>query len=501
MPGFFPHTNLQTSAYTPLPKTTADTILTDIVGDVGAGVNGWTLWDDQRTNLTDLYYVPMGFGSPDHVFYYPSNYTYAYWAFMNGQANATGTNQSYVGFYASAYRVMQTYAISGSGNPSGSQITVDGTNFYTVVGLNPGVTNTSPCVITMDRNFAQGSTNVYAIRAKNWGYIVLKCTSAQKTFYVKITRPASYADGLMVKAYETWDNVGHSGTIGGPSEILRTHNTNVGVKGSDTLRYVLWLLPDVFALWLGGDPLNGNPAGKLSDFMYIGNMSPYRAGDTDCLIQACSNQEYSGVCATAGTTLPSGGAACLRGLSGQTWVDPTLTPANSTTYQGQAFILGGYTGGPRYAIWPKDSIWINNPWRGSFDNFGRFQISDVEAYSAEACSNGSGNPQGNEGKRGDLKYLKYPSFNPSGFHLVQFGPADDGNTYVVVKVDFPIMTFTTPYTSYYRPTAPGGANVAGGLPVQSGWAFGNKVYTSGEIGNGGGALLFVPNYFLMPTNI
>ena len=508
MPGFFPHTGLQTSAYTPLPKTTGDNLLNDIVADIGAGVNGWTLWDDQRTNLTDLYYPPVINFGIDRSTYLSGYGQYVYYAFVNG--NSTGT--CYMNNTEAAYdwyRAVRSFAPSGSsGNVSGSQITLDGTNFYTIVNVYPGSGQaTDNPKIYLDRNFAQGSVNVAAIRAKIWGYIVLKCTSAQKTFYVKLTRPASNADGLMVRAFETWDNVAHSGTVGGPSEILRTHNTNVGVKSTDALRYVLWLLPDVFGLYMGGDPYNGNPASKISDFIYIGNLTPYRAGDTDCLIQCCTNNEYSGLAAMAGSTYAPGVAVCLRGLNpSNTWADPTVSgnpPAVGYLNTGGVYYVPRYTGGCMYQISPKGVPYYQNPWRAAYDNYGRFQICELGVFSAEQCSNGSGNPLGNEGKRGDMKHVKLPLFNPSGFNLVQFGPADDGNTYLIIRADFPYGSVTAGYNYgiNYPPVTPGGSNVGPNVGVWSGWAHGTKTYVSGEITDGGGSMICVPNYFLMPTNL
>jgi hypothetical protein len=64
---------------------------------------------------------------------------------------------------------------------------------------------------------------------------------------------------------------------------------------------------------------------------------------------------------------------------------------------------------------------------------GRVQITSLEAWSGWVPSV-LGNP---EGKRGDMQYLKIPVNNITSVPLAQFGPADDSNVYVLIRVDFP----------------------------------------------------------------
>jgi len=472
MPGFFPHTSLQTSAYTPLLKSSFDALLSDIVADVGAGTNGWTLFDDQRSNTTALYPLPIGWIGFDHV--YAPGYV-AYYTFTQNSPTVTAYNG-----FGNYYRTDRNLISSSSINNNPAQITLDGgANYYTVTA----VANTN-LGFTLDRNWAPASVNTLGgIWAKMQGYIVLKCTSAQKSFYVQLMRPASHGDWLMVRTWESWNATTHVGTNSGPTETLRANANNVGQSGASSVRYVLWLLPDVFALWGGW---------SYSDFIYIGNLTPFVATDTDCLIQACTNQDYSGLICESGNQDSNGGAAMLRGIAGVTWNDPTQGTHSSNAYQ----YFPRWSGQCAYAIWPKGMTWMWNPWRAAFDNYGRFQITDAEVFSAEKASNISGNPGGYEGKRGDIKYLKYPLFNPSWFGLVQFGPADDGNTYVMIQTNWP----STGYGGSYASTGPN-INQSSNTRTWNGFAHANKTYVSGEIGNPGGVFMMSPNFFLMPTNL
>lgn len=476
MAGFFPHIGVQTSAFTPLAKSTFDTILTDIVTDVGVGVNGWTVHDDQKSNVTALYSLPKGWGGAD----YPTMYTNNYCVFTNGSTSVT----SYNNYGYSGYRHDRNLISSSSLTPNPTQITLDGgSNYYTVVAV---ANNNSS--FTIDRNFAQGSINTARIQAKCQGYVVLKCTSAQKTFYVQILRPASFADVVMVKTWETWNALTHTGTGGGPMEVMRGFTNNVDHIGSTKVQYILWLLPDVFGLWCGGDSTELGT--KSSDFMYIGNMTPSDSQDKECLFQACTNQDYSGVCLQSSNNC-NGGAAVFRGVNGGVWTDPVATFQSAGTNN----LFDRNVGGNAYEIWPKGQVWYWNPNRMSFNNYGKFQCCSVEVYATEKVANTSSPASGLESKRGELKYVKFPASNPTSFHLVQLSPADDDNTYIIVKTSYPVGESLS--GGPVGPTKP----MSSTSPIWSGWGYANKNQIVGDYPGTDYNLTFFHFHFLMPTNI
>jgi hypothetical protein len=51
-----------------------------------------------------------------------------------------------------------------------------------------------------------------------------------------------------------------------------------------------------------------------------------------------------------------------------------------------------------------------------------------------------------------IRYVKCPVMNPSGMHMSTFGPADDGNTYLMIRVPDPgtqaPRTFYSSYMSF-----------------------------------------------------
>lgn len=388
MGGFFPHTGLPNSGFTSLPACTYNSVLDDIVTDVGSGVNGWTLFDDQRSNTTEAAWANV------YGWNWTANSLRAV-SITNGTASLVMPSTSLTGRFQ-----------SGEYNVGFTQITLDnGANWYGIASI------TNQYTMTLDRNYT-GTTLSSAqqpIYIKVNGYIVLKCTSSQKTFYVKIFRMMSYWYSLRFQVFETWNAATHTGTVGGPQETIRFSPT----AATATATLYLFLLPDVFAAW-------------SNDLFYAGNLIPYRTSDGNALIQACSNQVLSGIGVSstwqgaASNYYLNGGASCLRNINGTTW-------ANNWGQWGMNL-------DNKYMIAPRgvDYLWQMD--RPQLDDRGSMQFAEWDAYhsyyggSSMTASHGAW-----EGKRGELRYLRAPMMSPSVMHQATLGPADDGNTYILLR--------------------------------------------------------------------
>lgn len=456
MAGFFPHTGGAATGYSTLPMTTFSTILDDIVADVTAqnNTNGWSVHDDQRTGFTPLVL--------------PSNV---------GGLNITGlgmvfTNTSMALSQASYGRFRRNW-VTGV---SGTQISPNQTDWFYCTAI------ASQTAATLNVNYT-GTTTIagttgHNIYEKSGPYVVLKCTSAQKTFYVLIARPVSYGDSLRIQVYETWNPATHTGTNPSPQETMRAYEDGQGRSGSTPLKYVLFLLPDVFTIWVGGSP--SEPGVILEDLYYAGNLSALRAGDTTCLLAACTNQDLSGVGVSASLTYSSagrcGGATMFKNVTGTTWTDPRA--------------VGSYNESCNYAVMARGLSYIWGIERTNLDDGAKFQFCEMDAYMAGGASSGFDR---NEGKRGELRYIKAPIMNPSGLHLASLGPADDGNTYMLLRSAVPnaaggLVTSYSGDVSYNNNPA-------------SGFACGGRSGTLGEIVVQSVYTVLSPRWFMMPINL
>jgi len=405
MAGFFPHTGGYPSGYTALPVSTFSTILDDIVADVGTGQNGWTLHDDQRSGFTPLV-----------------------WAANVAGANYASGNLTNISFTASSQAISQTTSgrfrrnwIIGGGT-TGTFISTDQTNWYYLSALASQVAG------TLDRNYTGGTAQNHLVYEKSGPYIVLKCTSSQKTFYVLIARPVSYGISLRLQVFESWNAGTHVGTNGGPMEELRAYEDGTGRAGTHRLQYLLFLLPDVLGLWVSGYAADGGT--YLADFFYTGNLNPLRVGDNTCLVQACSHQELSGIYPSTNATYSTannrtGTAPMFKNIGGEMWTNPAA-----------AFSFNDNCG---YMLFPRGASYVFGIDRTNLDDGAKFQFCEMDAYYCGAANNGF---TANEGKRGELRHLKVPVMNPSGLHLASLGPADDGNTYLLFKVSGPQQLVT-----------------------------------------------------------
>lgn len=487
MGGFFPHLgNIPTQGYTTLPCTTFNAALDDIVNDLGVGVNGWTLYDDQR-GIQGLMTWPWNGGWNSS---YYSNQQKDWWYFISGSPNVgwgytyNGSGQSQ---YSDAGRANWDFGIN-----SITQLSWDnGANWYGVLSVQ------SYQDFKLDRNYTgstySGGATCYMMVE---GYIVLKCTSSQKNFYLKISRPKSFGSRFLVfQVFETWNASTHTGTGGGPRESVRAYSNATIRTGTSTVMMILFFLPDAFAMWSCGD-LAAVSGGQTSDLYYCGNLTPLRSNDNTCVIQVCTNQDFSGIgvnCIsplfnnnTAGRGSPGnypivGAAMLMRNLQGTLWWDNTSKNAAPFTNM--------------YSIVPRGMDYIYDVSRTNFDESAKMQFTEYDAYHSGTYNNGNVE---NEGKRGELKYIKSPIMNPSGLHLASLGPSDDGNTYMCIHNSNPWAD--TQYNGNYPYEGGYATPQATSL---TGWAYTQRVGSIGNLGTGPAAVspVFFRTKFLLPINL
>lgn len=477
MPGFFPHLGGGFAGFTSQPETTFANILNDIVTDVGAGINGWTLYDDQRTSGTTNFQVALAncggrFGP-------------------NSSASITFTSASsqITSLVANGARFFRNWAGS-TGSGVTASISTDQVNWYTVSSCSYGVAAT--CTGTLSAPFAQTTVSTAVVYEKFTSYIVLACSSSIKPFYVLLMRTNGLADALRVQVYETWNSATHSGTNPGPQEVLRAYDTintaNVMPSHYTTLsfalRYALWLMPHAFGLYVGGGS-SLYPYVMQQDFFYAGNLitSGVRPNDNDALIQMCSNQDASGICVanlTNISTSPPGAATVMRNLQGSLWGNP-IGPGQPSSLLSNTM-----------QVWPRGMDYIYNINRTALDQSGRLQMCELDAYSAPASATLFTN---SEGKRGEVRYLKSPVMNPSGMSFATFS-GTDGNTYVMVQASYPAQLggiWSTAITD---------TQTTAGTVAASGFASCVTVGSAGELTLGASAQYYLNRrWFLVPINI
>lgn len=467
MAGFFPHTGGTAQSYQALPLSSFASLLNDIVGDVATGglpgVNGWTLYDDQRAGGGEIVAAPYGgIATKD------TSYDGTIWTNNSQALTWENNNYGHFGFYC---------------QPGLTPVSPDKVDWYTITGF------TNHQNVTIDRNYVGTTKTVTPSYTKLGGYIILKCQSEQKIFYVKLSRTMDYQSTLRVQTFETWNAITHTGSGGGPEELMRAYDwPSLARSGASTkLQYILWLLPDAMALWCGADPAESGIVGPglstaaftLWDLFYVGNLIPSRIGDAHCVIQACSNQNLSGCGAYVDQSWGSalgmnGGASCMRSLAGLPWWNP---PAREqASYHAM------------YALYPRGMTFLQQLDRTPLNEAGKFEFCPFDAFHTGLSIHGV-NGRTWEGRRGELRYLKACISNPIGLNLVSFGPSDDGNTYVCIRVSRP-TNGNREYPSEF------------GFSYLSGFARGARYGIAGDIEvNSGENTTWNERYFLLPTNI
>ena len=494
MAGFFAHISGAGVGFTCLAEATYSGVLDSIVADVSAsgGANGWTVYDDQRVSGTGNFLVGLGnIGGYDAG---PSN---AYCDWNSGSSTANVANSRW-----------NNNGGNGAGTelyPGKTNISFDAKNWYlvnTLPGLSGGSnTNWS---FALSTNYSGTTFTAQPYYVKLQKYIVLKCSHAQKDFYVLLARPDSPCDILRVQVFEAWDNSAHSGTNGSNQEILR------GLDGPDTTfwsnnwdqqpcRYLLWLLPGAFAIWAG---FGAGPTDRVIqyDFAYAGNLDTtnLRSNDSNALVFACSNQRLSGFGVnsnnqnyTQGLFANSfgglwGGARVLRTLQGDLWSMVSGTPSGSIR-------PSGWNPTNQYGIWPRAATYLDRVDIAWLDRSNRFLFTELDVYQMGSSALNTGSFY-SEGKRGQMRYIRFPVGNPSGGHLMTIGPADDGNTYVMVKSFYTSNPGVNPSGSY-------AFNDFGQENKMSGFAYTRKFGPLGEVNALGNSDVVWLRWFMMPTNI
>lgn len=440
MAGFFPHVGLTSvGGYTPLPVTSVTGILDSIVTDIGAGVNGWTVFDDQRTT---------GVTYPWAVYVWHNGaYTNSVSTVNNCFTFTNGSNQAWcsadVGYNWAASitsgEVQCTGVVPVANQPP---ISVDGTNWYRAAYTTWAYPRISA---TLDRNFAQASTFTANLSMRLEKYIVLKCTSTTKTFYVSIGQVPG-TTFLYVQPWEFWNNTTHAGTGGGQIEVCRggywdnRYAVYPTYTASVEVQYVMCLYPEAMFFWIHEEnnyPPNYGPTAEVATAFYVGNLDTtgIKSSDPDALWFGCSDTSNSGIRCTGGVDHATqwtqwGSSQCLRTSNGAIW-------QQFNTYHAWA---------------PKDNMYMFTP-RGrpytkaldsniNISNQGYFNILDVDIYQVgmnDADSTALGAQWCSEGRRGKVRYLKVPAFNPSGMHLATFGPSQDGYTYMMIMCSYPFL--------------------------------------------------------------
>jgi hypothetical protein len=440
MAGFFPHIGQSSAgAFTPLPTTSVTGILDSIVSDIGAGVNGWTLHDDQRT--TGASYPWAVYLWHNGAYNNQTNYANGSWTFTNGSPYSWGNGS--LGYNYAATITSGEPGNTGTVAPANwPQISVDNVNWYRAAYTNW----TYPTVsATLDRNFAQATTFTYNLLCRIEKYIVLKCTSTTKTFYIVIGQIPG-TTFLYVQPHEEWSNTTHSGFNGGQIEVCRgsywddRYSINATYTSTVEVQYVMCLYPEAMFFWIHEIypyPIQTEPNNVIATAFYVGNLDTtgIKSADPDAVWFGCSDTSYTGLRCAGGvdhatTWVQWGSSQCLRTSNGNIWA-----PYNS------------------YHAWgPKDNMYQFVP-RGrpytrylgaaaNIANDSNFSVLDVDIYQcgfndgdnysfgADICS---------EGRRGKVRYLKVPAFNPSGMGLAAFGPSQDGYTYLMVMCGFPFL--------------------------------------------------------------
>lgn len=446
---YFPHTGGSYQHFTPLALSTFNNVLSDIIADVGGGTNGWTVFDDQRTlsgHAGGTYSVLLNVGGAQIV-------GGAYGSTWAASTALTGTGTRYLRSFI----------------PTVSEVSPDGgTNWRVVSAV------ASDVAATLGVAWTGVLTQIKTAVEKVFGYVVLKYTSTQKTYYVQIIRPKSYADLVRIRCWETWDAGTHVGTGQlGPEEIVRAYS---GQKtGTTSVQYVMFLLADAFVFWGGGDPAQVGTT-NYWDLYYAGNLNPLRgaADYANAFFQASSSQELSGFYLTApaiGATGLTGGGILYRAINGTTW--------SPTTYQNDCSGV----------VHPRGMTYLDDVTRPLLDESGKLQFVDCDVYQASGMSQA----QITDGKRGDLRYLKLSCGNPSAQHLSTFGPADDGNTYMMLRTSYPMQV-----CSGAAATIDSGAT---GINAPTGFGFTTRSGQLMEINVATASPIALWRFFLLPTNL
>jgi len=435
MAGFFPHIgNTSVGGYTSLPTVHVTGILDSIVTDVGAGVNNWTVHDDQRT--TGVTYPWAAYLWNNGRYTNSNSALNTVWTFQNGSPYTWGDGS--VGFnYAASISSGETHMTGILPTGSWPPISVDNVTWYRAaytIWAYPKVT------ATLDRNYAGSTTSTRDLWVRFEKYVVLKCNSTTKTFYQLIAQMPGCSI-LYTQTFEDWNNTTHVGTQGGQIEIARgCYWDNRGPSlGDMEVQYIMCLYPEAMFFWIH-DIYPGQtvtePVNVMATAFYAGNLDTtgISTTDKDALWFGCSDTSYSGFRVTGGVDhltqwVQWGASQCLRTQGGSVWQN-----YNSYHLWGQRDNM--------YSFVPRGRSYVKCLGSPTLTRDNNFSILDVDIYQCgfnddQGSIYGNGMEMASEGRRGMLRYLKVPAFNPSGMHLATFGPSQDGRTYIMIMCGYP----------------------------------------------------------------
>lgn len=426
MPGFYAHVPASYGAYTALPMVAGTGILDSIVNDIGAGVNGWTVYDDQRsagTGTTMIVNV-MNAGMYQNSINTISN---SYTA-ISGNGIAVGDTS--VGYN-------WAYSISGQASAP-TDISWDGTNWYTAYY---SAWPTNKVTATLDRNFAQATSFTNKLKTRCRSYIVLQCSSSIKTFYVQLGLKTGNPGGplLYTQPYETWVTATHTGTVPGQLECLWAYWAGV-VANDVQVQYVLALYSEAMFLWVNGATTAYGQNTTMPTSMYVGNLdtTPFRSGtDSGALWAGWSCTAYSGLTVSKGHPYNQGwqqwgNGMCLRTRGGSPWVPVTDYHVPQPNVHVTPFVY--------YQFVPRGRTYLEFTPGSSINTSGKALLSTVDIYAGGIsgpvttyfATNNEGPPT-YEGVRGELRYLKVPVTSPAGQHMRTWGPMQDGRSYIILR--------------------------------------------------------------------
>ena len=429
MAGFYPHvgTDVAGAGFTALPTTSSYSLLESIVSDInlaGGTINGWTVYD----NMIDS----------------GASYPAGFYAFNNGRlTNATNSSITSWTFTSGSNKMVSDYRYSynpyntlsypwdtGTLPNSASYISVDGTNWYRAVASTWAVMMTA----TLDRNYAGATTFTRDLQVRCTKYIVLRCTNTTRTFYVMIAQISETAI-YFVRIYESWNSTTHTGANFSNTEMIRPNIWNYGyLQGAASKRaqmqYVLCLYSNAMVLWTSAVDY------PYPQMIYVGNLdtSGVKSFDEDALWFGSTDTSYSGLLAGRGTltfygqpNVYFGSSQCIRSWAGTNW-------AGCNTYN------EGIGGEVLCQVVPRGRTYINNFVSPSLSNKSRIEMCDIDVYNAGA-NNDNYNPAmalAADTRRGMIRYVKIPVTNPANMNLATTGPSQDGNQYMMLKVNKPI---------------------------------------------------------------
>lgn len=485
MAGFYPHIGIASAGFTALPIVSASAFLDQVVSDVGAGVNGWTVYDDLRSGSSYPLWWPVV--TQNGIFNQNGGGNQLSWTFTSGSTQAYGNT---------TYGYHWAYVISGiSGSPTPISVNSNGANAYSAYFSSwPSNVITA----TLDRPYAEATGNTKIIYRKLTKYIVLKQASSTKNFYVLLAQSSDAvgSPNLYMRVFESWDSVAHSGTQGSAIESTPFWlEGTVDIRAS--MRYVLWLLPDVFGLWTAGMKGWGT---VYESFSYVGNLDTtgIRTGDTDALVFIPGITQNSGYATPNVPAVNSpvnycsyGAAQCLRTLQGYPWTTPT-------GWMSGMFIQNSYH------VYARGRWYAYTMDAAAVDLAGKFEFTDLDLWHAgySYVTAGVGSP--NEGRRGMLRYVKVPVSNPSGMNLASTGPAADGTSYLIFRQSDAMASNVNGSTGPTMNTTVG--YVMGcTAPILSGWSFSSKIFNNTtarwgdwSVNSGGAGQNGYFNYLMMP---